>query len=305
MLLGAVSGGAQEQEANPSPDPEAVALLDYDASAPLDLQEIGVEERDGAIVRDITFASPGRTVLAYLVEPADPTVAPPYAGIVYFHWLEQEAPTSNRTEFLEEAVALAPAGVVSVLLQGVFPWSEAPTDLETDRAAIVEEILAARRAIDLLLARGDVDPGRLAAVGHDYGAMYLSALAAVDRRPIAYDLMAATPRHADWNVPFWLGPAGMTPADQQAYKAGLAPLDPLTSVASAAPAALLFQFGRADFYISSPTGFEFFYAASDPKEILPYDAEHPLDEAAAVDRDRWLRATLGLAPGTPAATPAT
>jgi hypothetical protein len=300
MLLGAVSGAAQEQGANPSPDAEAVALLDYDASAALDLQEIGVEERDGGIVRDVTFASPGRTVSAYVVEPAGSVVAAsPFAGIVYFHWLEPESPTSNRTEFLDEAVALAPAGVVSVLLQGVFPWSEAPTDLASDRAAIVEEILAARRAIDLLLARGDVDPGRIAAVGHDYGAMYLAALAAVDRRPIAYVLMAATPRHADWNIPFWLGPNGVTPVDQQAYKAGLAPLDPITSVASAAPAALLFQFGRADFYISAPTGFEFFFAASDPKEILPYDAEHPLNEVAAVDRDRWLRERLGLAPGTP------
>src|SRR5262245_13588685 len=160
-LLGAVPGLAQEATPVPGapPDPEAVALLAYDAAAPLDLQEIGVEERDGARIHDVTFASPGRTVEAYLVEPADPaTVAPPYAGIVYFHWLEQESPTSNRTEFLEEAVALAPAGVVSVLLQGVFPWTEAPTDLETDRAAIVEEILAARRAVDLLLSRGDVDP---------------------------------------------------------------------------------------------------------------------------------------------------
>jgi hypothetical protein len=230
-------------------------------------------------------------------------VAPPYAGIVYFHWLELESPTSNRTEFLEEAVALAPAGVVSVLLQGVFPWSADPTDLETDRAAIVEEILAARRAVDLLLSRGDVDPQRIAAVGHDYGAMYLSALAAVDRRPVAYVLMAATPRHADWNIPFWLGPNGMTPADQQAYRAGLAPLDPLTSVASATPAVVLFQFARADFYISAPTGFEFFFAATDPKEILPYDAEHPLNAEAAADRDTWLRQQLGLPPGEGAATP--
>ena len=272
-------------------------MLDYDASAPLNLREIGVEERDGAVIRGVTFASPGRTVEAYLVEPGSggtPAATPRRAGIVFIHWLELESPTSNRTEFLEEAIDLAPSGVVSVLIQGVFPWVEAPTALERDRAAIVEEILAARRGLDVLLARGDIDPARLAVVGHDYGAMYGSALAAVDRRAAAYVLMAATPRHADWNIPFWLGPSGMSPADQQAYKAGLARLDPIAAVASAAPAALLFQVGRADFYISAPTGLEFFFAASEPKQIAVDDAEHPLNAEAAVFRVSWLRERLGL-----------
>ena len=48
-------------------------------------------------------------------------------------------------------------------------------------------------------------------------------------------------------------------------------------------------------YISAPIGLEFFYAASDPKEITPYDAGHPLNERATADRLAWLRAQLGLA----------
>jgi hypothetical protein len=297
--LGVMPAAAQQATPVAEPDPELAALLDYDASAPLDVQEIGVEERDGAVVRDITYASPGRTVEASLVEPAvsaaSPAAAPPYAGIVFFHWLEPEAENSNRTEFLPDAIDLAGEGVVSVLIQGVFPWSEDPSGIEADRAAIVEEALAARRAVDLLVARDDVDPDRLAVVGHDYGAMYGILLAAVDRRPKAYVLMAATPRHADWNIPFWLGPGGMSPADQQAYKRAIAPLDPINAVASAAPAAILFQVAREDFFISAPTGFEFFFAASDPKEIMPYDAGHPLNEQATADRLAWLRAQLGLA----------
>jgi hypothetical protein len=305
--LGAAPTAARQATPVAEPDPELVALLDYDASAPLDIQEIGVEERDGAVVRDITYASPGRTVEAYLVEPAAgqatprgyPAAAPPYAGIVFFHWLEPEAENSNRTEFLPDAIDLAGEGVVSVLIQGVFPWTEDPSGIEADRAAIVEEALAARRAVDLLVARDDVDPDRLAVVGHDYGAMYGSLLATADRRPKAYVLMAATPRHADWNIPFWLGPGGMSPADQQEYRRALAPLDPINAVASPrgypAPAAILFQVAREDFFISAPTGFEFFYAASDPKEIMPYDVGHPLNEQATADRLAWLRSQLGLA----------
>jgi hypothetical protein len=301
LVLGAVPAAARQ--ATPSapevpPDPDLVELLQYDEAIPLDVQEIGVEERDGAVIRDITYVSPGRTVEAYLVEPATangtPAADSSLAGIVYFHWLAPDDPTANRTEFLEEAVALAPDGVVSVLIQGVFPWTEPPTDLDADRTAIVHEIQAARRAFDLLLARPDVDPDRLAFVGHDYGAMYGAALAAVDGRPAAYVMLAATPRHADWNIVFWLAPAGMTPADQQAYREGLSLLDPLTTVASAAPAAILFQVASQDYYISVPTAYELYAAASGPKEIEEYESDHKLNEEARVARNLWLRQQLQL-----------
>ena len=109
--------------------------------------------------------------------------AGPNAGIVFFHWLETGSPTSNRTEFLPDAVTLAQEGVVSVLVQGDFPWLKDPANLEADQAAVVTEALKVRRGIDLLLARGDVDPARIAVVGHDYGAMYAILLAGVDPRP--------------------------------------------------------------------------------------------------------------------------
>lgn len=281
-----------------TPDPEVVALLDYDSAAPLDLQEFGVEERDGASIHDVTFASPGRTVEAYLVEPAGsgatPAAAASHAGIVFFHWLETGNPTSNRTEFLDDAVILASQGVVSVLVQGVFPWTQDPQSLEQDRQAIVDEILVARRSFDLLESRPDVDPGRLAFVGHDYGAMYGIALAAVDRRAKAYVLMAATPRHADWNIPFWLAPGGLDEAGQAAYQEALAPLDPITNVQYAAPAAILFQFGREDPYIPEATALEFYLAASEPRRLELFDADHPLNADATAARLAWLAAQLGL-----------
>lgn len=291
---------ASARQATPvaTPDPEVVALLDYDATAPLDLKEIGVEERDGAAIHDVTFASPGRTVEAYLVEPAGTAATPAaeasHAGIVFFHWLETGNPTSNRTEFLDDAVTLAGQGVVSVLVQGVFPWTEDPQNLEHDQQAIVSEILVARRAFDLLESRPDVDPSRLAFVGHDYGAMYGSALAAVDRRAKAYVLMAATPRHADWNIPFWLAPSGLDEAGQAAYQVALAPLDPITNVQYAAPAAILFQFGREDPYIPEATALEFYLAASEPKRLELFDADHPLNADATTARLAWLAGQLNL-----------
>ncbi len=284
-------------------------MLDYDPAVPLDLREIRIEERDGARIQDVTFASPGGAVSAYIVEPTPvvsthaPATGPNRAGIVFFHWLEYGAPTSNRTEFLPDAVTLAEHagrggadgnGVVSVLIQGAFPWTDPPADLAHDRAAVVAEVLKVRRAIDLLLARGDVDPGRIAVVGHDYGAMYAILLAGVDPRPVAFVLMAATPRHADWNIPFWLESAGLDDAGQAAYRAGMAPLDPISAVGSAAPASLLFQFARTDFYIPESVALSFYAAASEPKRLELFDAEHPLNDEATTSRLVWLRGQLGV-----------
>lgn len=86
--------------------------FDYDRRQPPDIRIVGRETRDGGIeVRDITFAnlSGGRTE-AYLIVP--PRLQ---AGILFVHWYEPPNPTSNRTQFVDEAVELARFGVVSLL----------------------------------------------------------------------------------------------------------------------------------------------------------------------------------------------
>jgi hypothetical protein len=39
-----------------------------------------------------------------------------FAAILWGHWMMPKSPTANRSEFLNEAVAIAPAGVVSLLI---------------------------------------------------------------------------------------------------------------------------------------------------------------------------------------------
>src|SRR5690349_14628697 len=83
----------------------------YKRDIPLDIQVVKTDKRGDVEVRDITFASltGGRTE-AYLIVPAKPA-----AGILFVHWYEPPDPTSNRTEYVEEAVELAGRGVVSLL----------------------------------------------------------------------------------------------------------------------------------------------------------------------------------------------
>jgi dienelactone hydrolase len=262
----------------------------YDRGRPLEIQEIGRTQAGGAVVRDITYAAyePARgRIPAYIVSPPG---TGPFAGILFFHWLGKDR--SDRTEFLEEATALAGQGVVSVLVQGYFPWKEKPTESAADRQRVIDQVVDTRRAMDLLLSLPGVDPGRVAYVGHDYGAMFGAIIAGLERRASAYVFIAGMGSFADWSLKYWPETAA---AGEASYRRAIGDVDPIHYVGVAAPAALLFQFARRDIYITEAAAAEFFDEASPPKEQRWYDDEHDLDiEAAAQDRRVWLTARLAL-----------
>jgi dienelactone hydrolase len=271
---------------------EAASPFDYDRSSPLDVREVASSTRAGnVLVRDITYAplNPARGRLAaYIVSPPGEG---PFAGILYFHWLGEKR--SDRTQFLDEAVMMARRGVVSVLVQGYFPWTEKPIDGPRDRQRVIDQVIDTRRAMDLLVSHPRVDLGRVAYVGHDYGAMYGAIIAGIERRARAYVFMAGTGTFADWSLTYWPATAA---AGEAAYRKAIADVEPIDYVGVASPAALFFQFAKADKYISEAEASEFFDQASQPKEQRWYDARHDLDvEAAAFDRGAWLARQLQLA----------
>jgi hypothetical protein len=95
---------------------ELVSHFDYDKTRPLDIKIIGNEKRGDVTIYDIAYASlKGGVVPAYLVVPKG---RGPFAAVVWGHWYWQNSPMRNRKEFLDEAVALAPAGVISLLTDG-------------------------------------------------------------------------------------------------------------------------------------------------------------------------------------------
>src|SRR5258708_8164137 len=100
----------------------------------------------------------------------------------------------NRKQFLDEAVALAHAGVVSLLTDGPIARPghvEDQTPLNDQEATdLIQQIVDMRRGADLLLARPDVDPKRLAYVGHSYNASVGGCLSGIDKRFKAFVLMA-------------------------------------------------------------------------------------------------------------------
>jgi cephalosporin-C deacetylase-like acetyl esterase len=285
----AATGGAA---AAPSPSAvppfsERVHLFDY-TPEPLTITEVGVQHRLFADVHDITYAAPGGTpASAYLVVPT--RARPPYAAVLFGHWL---GPGSSRAEFLSEALGLARKGVVSLLPQGDFPWFVDPVGNEQDTANITAEVIKLRRGLDLLTARSDVDPSRIAFVGHDYGAMAGSIVSAVDSRVSAEILMAPDATYFNWFNKYWIGYEG---AQADAYSALLAPYDPIEYVGHAPAGGVLFQFSAHDQYVTPAVRDALLAAASEPKSAQIFsNAGHHLNNAARRARDAWLASKLGL-----------
>lgn len=209
------------------------------------------------------------------------------SGILYLHWFD-EAPNANRTQFLSEAAELAERGVVSLLPQLMFPWASPPQAADADIERLEAEKRALRAAVEHLQANEGVDPGRIAIVGHDFGAMH-GVLLATEINPACLVMIAPTPRWADWFLRFW-----PIDGDRFDYMRALDPFDPVNAVKEVS-APVLFQFGRSDFYISAMAGTELFGAANEPKLMMPYDAEHSMEvQEAKTDRLAFLAEHLGI-----------
>ncbi len=269
-------------------EPPPADLFAYDKSAPLNVQEAGRETRGAALVRDLTFTPADKPVKAYLVSPA--TGDGPHAAILYVHWLG-EPKTTNRTQFLDEAVTLAGRGVISLLVEGMWAepgWYKNRVP-EEDHAHAIRQVIELRRAMDLLLAQPGVDAKRVAFVGHDFGAMYGMMAEALDRRAKTCVFMAPTPHFVDWFL------FRQQPKDLESYKAQLATIDPVLFVGKLAPASVFFQFASRDFYVTAEEAAEFYAATGPRKQMATYDAEHDLHKPeVAADRVAWLVRELGL-----------
>ena len=268
-------------------------LLAYDTAAPLNLKVVGTERRDGAVVEDVTFEGVGETIQAYVVRPE--AGAGPFAGVLFVHWFEPPHPTSNRTQFLDEARALARRGVVSVL-PATF-WSDPERykarRWQTDFDNSVTQAKNLRRALDVLASRPGVDASRLALVGHDYGAMFGALIAAVETRPKAYVLIAGTSRFPDW---YLFGSSTGVPAgeDLTRFRERLALIDPVTALARAKGSFFL-QFGEDDKYTPRDNFITFYNAAPAPKRIATYPSGHAMTaDIIRHDRTVWLAEQLGL-----------
>lgn len=278
MLLLGVLGTA----ASPAPD------FGYDGSlAPA--VETGTVTRSGFIeTRDVMFVSAGQRIGASLVRPID---GARHAGILFVHWLG-DPKTTNRSEFMPDALELAKHGTTSLLVDAMWAqpnWFDTRTT-SGDYAASIAQVVALRRALDVLALQADVDPVRIAYVGHDFGAMYGALVAGVDTRPRIFVFMTPTVTFWEWYL------LGVRPSDKYAYIEQMRVLDTVAYLPRATMRATLLQFGKRDSYVPQAAAQEFSAAVpACDKTVKTYDADHDLAIAAArTDRLTWLEEHLSL-----------
>ena len=275
----------------------AQAALFRSPNGDLAVTEVGVEDRDGVTVHDITFSpGAGERVKAYLVIPK---VSGRFAGVLWGHWLG-EPQTSNRGQYLAEAAALSSKGIASLLVDCMWSapdWYEKRVP-EHDFENSIRQTIALRRAMDLLASRPEVDRNRLGYVGHDFGGMYGMLMAGIDRRAKAYVFVAVAPSLNDWAF------FGSQPRSKVEYLRQNAPLELTDFLHHVANASTLFQFANADPYVSRASTGVLLSAANSPKERRFYDADHAMNKPEiARDRDAWLVKELGGASETSVAKP--
>lgn len=264
--------------------------FEYDRAAPLGLTEASSVQRGKTAVHEVIFAGrrPEDRVTATLVLAQGPG---PHPAVLYVHWLGELA-TTNRTEFLKEAVGLSRFGVTSLLIDAMWsaPGWFGKGHYEGDWDASVKQVVEIRKALDVLMAQPGVDPKRVAFVGHDFGAMYGVLAGAADRRPKTYVLMAPTATFSEW---YLLRKA--QPKDKAAYVKRMEPLDPVKWIGKLAPAPVMLQFAQTDEFVPKEKAQQLIDATQSPKLARFYAAKHGLGTSEDVnERFRWLSKELSL-----------
>jgi len=270
-------------------DPSSFA---YDQQASLALEILTEHVHDGAVVRDIAYASPrGGKVSAYLVLPSQQ----PQAGLIFGHWGE-----GNRAEFLDEALVLTHLGFVSLCLDAPY---RRPAEYEPQKMQPMAElqwIADVRRGVDVLLDAFAVPPEHIGYVGHSYGATFGGVIAGVEHRISAFVLMAGWYAMSELarksSVPVLAEARNKIPPEVFArYMDTMATLDARHYIGHAAPAQLFFQFALHDTSVMAEDGQRYFELASSPKQIAWYDnCNHELSSQARLDRATWLCEALHL-----------
>lgn len=285
-------------------DSDLLRHFDYDQKAPLGLQEVATEHRGAVAIHDISYVSPkGGSVPAYLVVPDGKG---PFAAVIWGHWYMPGSEFLNRKEFLAEAVALAPAGVVSLLPDGPIARPGHKQDdswlSEQQVADRVQAIVDMRRGADLLLARSDVDAKRLAYVGHSYNAEVGAFLSGIDRRFKAFVLMAGS-MSDDITLKakeIQEDRQKVGPEKFDAFFAKYSWLNAGKYVSHATPAMIFLQYGSQESFLTPERDKEYAAVVSEPKRFKLYDAPHSLNAEARRDRIAFLIEQLQLKPVSPA-----
>ena len=286
LVLAFVAAGCGTSSPSRSSHPSArPSVFSYDAAAPLDYVDRGRvnTRRYPLAVHDVSYSSGLRRVEGYLVLPPGRGRRP---AVVFVH-----GSGGDRTELLRQAGWLAARNVVTLTITA--PSASARLTASTPEAALaqtrataVADVVAVRRAVDLLRSLRAVDPARIGYVGWSAGARTGTLLAAAEPRLRALVLLSAGA------APVSAYAAAVPPALRPRVRRVLRSIDPLRYVAQARPGSLLLEDGRRDEIVPRGALLNVVHAAPRGTAVRWYDTSHALDRKAYRDAFAWLARKL-------------
>ena len=292
VLLAAGCGGSKgaAPTPTPAPKPELASPFEYDAGAALRFQDGGrVNSDDYPIaIHDVSYLSGGERVEAYLAIPPGGERHP---AVIFLH-----GSGGDRTQMLLSATWMAGRGALTLTITapstGVagIPGATPLQQLQQERNLSVADVVAVRRAVDLLGERTDVDPDRIGFLGWSAGARTGAILAGVEPRLRGVILMsggAAPISEYIAQIPVALRPP-LEPI--------LRSIDPLRYIAKATAERLLLQNGRQDEVVPPEALAAMVAAAPKGTEVRWYAAGHGLNQQALKEQLAWLTEKLEVGP---------
>jgi len=257
----------------------------YDASRPLEYRDAGrVNGNYPIAVRNVSYATPSGRVQAYVAVPLKGRNLP---AVIFLHGSGED-----RRRFVLPAAWVAGRNAVGMTL--TLPSSAAgagsPTmtpeqRLARDRRIFANDVIAVRRAVDVLAGMPRVDKNRIGLVGWSLGARVGAVTAGVEPRLRSVVLMSGGSLPVEAYVK--QAPAALRPQ----VRASLTQIDPLRWIAKARGSIML-QNGRKDQIVPRPALLALARAAPKGTVVRWYPAGHDLDAQAYRDQLAFLTRTL-------------
>jgi dienelactone hydrolase len=257
--------------------PDLAAQFAYDASAPLGLVEKSSTTDGTLTIHDVEFTSPkGGLARAYLITPQTSAAIPAMVFVA--------GSNERREDIRIQAIGVARRGVIALVLEQSQIAAARPqiwTFTEQDRSEAIQTVVDARRAIDVLVARSDVDRTRVGYYGFSYGAWLGAITAAIDKRVTLLVLRSGGPQ-----ILAEIARASSRTLTPE-YTAVMARVDQM-AYAPAISTPVLVQNGSRDTTFTAEQVRAWQERVGGTKTVKTYDAGHTLDAQSLADALSWI-----------------
>jgi len=285
-LLTGCGSSAETQKPPPPAGPPRLTFA-YERSAPLEYTDRGLVSPRGEpiAIHDVSYRSGGDRIEAYLLVPPGRGRRP---AVVFVH-----GAGADRSELIERAAWLAARNVVTMTISEPSVSNPPPrvaggpiANLKQVRVAQTRDVVAVRRAVDVLQSLPQVNPRRIGYLGWSAGARSGTLVAASEPRIRALVLLSAGA------APIAAYVSAAPPGFRTAVRQVLGSLDPIRYVGFARPGSVLLEDGTRDEIVPAEALKNIIDAAPRGTTVRWYDAPHALNRAAYHDAYDWLARRL-------------